>query len=330
MPQDESVGIVDLNFFSSGHSSNEGITINHSQGIESLTSPAYITIPLTSDIDMETMQCSSLSGNMWNHYNGCEVVSYNDTHAVLATHHFSYFTLNPRQVNRVAAQPVEMETSEKEECGGSLFPLFAIGVLAVLCSGLATWGFWKDARHKEIEYKTIPSTARSTTTIQQPKYQQFFKGHLFFGFFSYYRKEFPRPYRILLLMLSFVFEMLIAGGIYYVVLNDREDDNSLVDAVFAWDNDDFLIVVCAIGITIPVILIVSSLLKTQRWIGMLCWFILFLVSVTFIAGLTFGMCRLTCYRWFCTSILMVLGDLLIVQSLVAVIRTFLRTTALGV
>jgi len=160
--------MVDLSAFDSGRMSNSGVNATSTpEDIATLPNTARITMALNPDTDMTDMVCASLSGNFWQIGNGCEIVSYNDTHVTIETTHFSYFTIKPAKTNRVIPPPFEPTDDSTEDCGESIAPIFILLIITIAFVILAAYGWYKDKQHKDWPYNTIPVSEKATMKLKK-------------------------------------------------------------------------------------------------------------------------------------------------------------------
>lgn len=107
---------------------------------------------LAPETDTTDLTCASMSGNIWNSEDGCEIIFSNSTHVIIETTHFSYFTLTNKKVNRAAPPPLEEKDDDKEDCGESTAPIFVVTVIIIVFTILAGYGQCKDKQHKDWPY----------------------------------------------------------------------------------------------------------------------------------------------------------------------------------
>jgi len=318
---DDHSDMVDMTLILAGQFNQQELKTDEGEKISRMTTPTYITMARDPELDMESVTCASLSGegNLWNANDGCDIVDYTNTTVTFATYHFSYFTLQS-YFKRVFEMPIkEPETDDSAECGMSYLPGIAIAVILDIGVTLMIAGYCLDRKHRDQRWDQVPLNKKNL--VVQERWQTIFcQGHLTFGILKFHLKEFNRVKRAFCLLVTLMMETALSGLFYWASLSDKEDENSIIDAFYAWNLNDVLILVVSLAIMALLGIFVKAMMIKRTIVGIVLGIVLIIVACLFDVLLVFELCALAANRWLVTIVAIFFAEILVVQTLFAFVR----------
>jgi hypothetical protein len=117
-------------------------------------------------------------------------------------------------------------------------------------------------------------------------------------------------------------ECAIAGLMYWIGRNESNDDSSFLDAFTSYSWPDLVILVFAVFVCVPYRLLLRGLLRINATLGVVIGAILTTGSLLTIILLNLVLCKFSSMLWLCTMIFALFLDIIVAQSLIALIRAF--------
>jgi hypothetical protein len=277
------------------------------------------------------------------------------TYVDVTASHSSIFAVQTKPVPETLLNPIPISNSPGiivpcDHCGTILTPIWFNIVIFLLAGILAIYGVVKDHVDARKAGESDFSVLRKTGTQEQiheelkrramrknPWYHNFWEGHLFFGAFWYYRADLSRWARFLIIGTSLIAEECILGVLYWKIKDKPDDacDRAIYEIYHSLGPTDAFLVFITIIMWTPFTILLMMLfhhLKVFAGGSMYaCRVVLSFVLIFIFVGLgTAGvvelsveMCASTSVSWVFTFIYLMIGEVMVTHTFIALIRAFL-------
>ena len=328
--------------------------------LDDLTTPITVVIPrTTSDYVSTNMQFYTLfqcvyhtPSGKWS-TSGCDLQSISTTAITVSAKHASSFAIQDKTTRDVILSPVPSEIAPGvivpcDKCGTILTPIWFLIIIFCLSVILAVYGVVKDKvdarKYGDYDFSVLRAKGDQQALDKalrerpvDPWYVTFWKGHLFFGGFWHYRADLSRWARFLIVGVSLIAEECILGVLYWKIKDGP--DSGCGRAIFQiyhdmGPTDAFLVFIAIITWTPFTILLVllfhhlktfanSTLYGLRVALACVLLFVFFGLGTAGVVELSLEMCAWTSVTWTFSFIYLMIAEIAVTHTGMALVRTFL-------